>query len=56
MIAEACVLHYADLMDSQVKNYLQNISDAKKTSMDDWVFVYDADMGKKRPMYLGDEE
>ena len=29
-LLEACILHQADLMDSQVKNYLQMIADAKK--------------------------
>jgi len=51
---EACVLHQADLMDSQVKNYIQRLEDAKKTTDDDWAYVYDSDFGKKRPMYLGD--
>ena len=51
---EACVLHQADLMDSQVKNYMQNIEEIKKSTDDDWAFVWDADLGKKRVMYLGD--
>jgi 3'-5' exoribonuclease len=50
---EACVLHQADLMDSQVKNYLQQFEDAKKITDDDWMFVYDSDLGKKRPIFLG---
>jgi 3'-5' exoribonuclease len=51
---EACVLHQADLMDSQVKNYMQNIEDAKKMSDDEWGWVYDSDLGRRRAIYLGD--
>jgi len=51
---EACVLHQADLMDSQVKNYMQNIEEIKKNTDEDWAFVWDADLGKKRVVYLGD--
>ncbi len=50
---EAVVLHQADLMDSQVKNYLQNVKDARKNSDSDWAFIYDPDVGMRRPMYLG---
>jgi 3'-5' exoribonuclease len=53
IIIEACVLHYADLMDSQVKNFKQKVEDAKKTTDDKWVFLYDADEGKKRSFFLG---
>jgi 3'-5' exoribonuclease len=53
-IIEACVLHQADLMDSQVKNFIQNIEDIKKISDEDWSFVYDSDLGRKRIMYSGD--
>lgn len=51
---EACVLHYADLMDSQVKNYIQNIEEAKKMTDEDWAFIYDSDIGKKRVIFLGE--
>jgi 3'-5' exoribonuclease len=51
-IAEAVVLFQADLMDSQVKNYLQNLEDKKKSTDDDWVFVWDPDSGRKKAMYL----
>lgn len=50
---EACVLHQADLMDSQVKNYLQKLEEARKSTDDDWAFIYDVDVGKKRPVFLG---
>ena len=52
---EACVLHQADLMDSQVKNYMQHVEEGRKTTDEDWIFVYDSDAGKKRLMYLGDQ-
>lgn len=51
--AEACLVHQADLMDSQVKNYLQQMEDSKKISKDEWVFVWDSDLGRKKGMYLG---
>ena len=51
---EACVIHQADLMDSQVKNYMQNIEEIKRNTDEDWAFVWDADLGKKRIVYLGD--
>ncbi|HWR63331.1 MAG TPA: HD domain-containing protein [Candidatus Thermoplasmatota archaeon] len=53
-LLEACILHQADLMDSQVKNYLQMIADAKKLTDEEWTFVYDSDVGKKRAIFLGD--
>ena len=51
-IIEAMIVHAADLMDSQVKNFIQNIEEGRKTSEDDWAFVWDSDAGMKRPMYL----
>lgn len=51
---EACVLHQADLMDSQVKNYIQLVEAGQKLTDEDWAFIWDADLGKKRAMYLGD--
>jgi 3'-5' exoribonuclease len=51
-IAEASVLAQADLMDSQVKNYLQSQEDMKKNSNEDWAFVWDPDAGRKKAMYL----
>ena len=53
-LVEACILHQADLMDSQVKNYLQMIEDAKKLTDEDWTFIYDADVGKRRAIFLGE--
>lgn len=53
-LLEACILHQADLMDSQVKNYLQMIQDAKKLTDEEWTLVYDSDAGKKRAIFLGD--
>jgi len=51
---EACILHYADLMDSQIKNYMQNIEEAKKISDDDWGWVYDSDLRRRRTILLRD--
>lgn len=51
---EACVLHQADLMDSQIKNFIQNIEDNKNNTDENWAFIWDSDLGKKRLMYLGD--
>lgn len=53
-ITEACVLHYADLMDSHIKNFIQKIEEAKKTTEDKWVFLFDPDEGKKRSFFLGE--
>lgn len=53
-IVEGIILHQADLMDSQVKNYLQMVEDAKKLTDEDWTLIYDADVGKKRAIFLGD--
>lgn len=53
-LVEACILHQADLMDSQVKNYMQLLQDAKRQTDEDWTFVYDADAGKKRAIFLGE--
>ena len=50
---EACVVHQADLMDSQVKNYIQHIEENKMLTEDEWAFIWDPDIGKKRMMYLG---
>jgi len=52
---EAAVIHAADMMDSQVKNFIQTIEEGRKTSEDDWAFIWDSDYGQKRPMYLGED-
>jgi 3'-5' exoribonuclease len=52
-LVEACILHQADLMDSQVKNYMQMRDDAKRQTDEEWAFIYDADAGKRRAIYLG---
>lgn len=51
---EACVVHAADLMDSQVKNFIQNIEEGRKTSEDEWAYIWDSDVGQKRSLYLGE--
>lgn len=53
--AEAMVVHQADMMDSQVKNFIQNIERGRRISEDDWFYVWDSDIGMKREMYLGEE-
>lgn len=52
---EACVVHQADLMDSQVKNFIQKIEEGRKNTDDEWAFLWDSDVGMKRPMYLGED-
>ena len=52
---EAAVIHAADMMDSQVKNFIQKIEEGRKTSEDNWAFIWDSDAGMKRPMYLGED-
>ena len=51
---EACILHQADLMDSQVKNFIQLVEEAKLNSDEQWAFLYDGDVGKRRPFFLGE--
>jgi 3'-5' exoribonuclease len=51
---EATIIHAADMMDSQVKNFIQNIEEGRKISNDNWAYIWDSDLGMKRPMYLGD--
>jgi 3'-5' exoribonuclease len=51
---EAMVIHQADMMDSQVKNFIQNIEEGRKKSEDDWAYIWDSDIGMKRSMYLGE--
>jgi 3'-5' exoribonuclease len=53
-IVEGCILHQADLMDSQVKNYMQMVEDAKKLTDEDWALLYDPDAGKRRAIFLGE--
>ena len=51
---EAVILHHADYMDSQIKNYIQQIDQSKKVTDDTWASVYDLDLKQKRMVYLGD--
>ncbi|MBN2066124.1 MAG: HD domain-containing protein [Candidatus Thermoplasmatota archaeon] len=55
-IVEAVVLHAADMMDSQVKNYIQTIEEGKKASDEDWGFIWDSNLGRRRIMFLGEYE
>lgn len=53
-IIEACIVHAGDLMDSQVKRFIQTIEEGRKNTEEDWGYLWDSDIGRKRPMYLGD--
>lgn len=53
-IIEANILFQADLMDSQVKNYIQNLEEYKNNSDEDWAFIWDSDYGGKRPIFIGE--
>ena len=53
---EASVIHAADMMDSQVKNFIQNIEEGRRTSEDEWAFIWDSDVGMKRLVYLGEDK
>ncbi len=52
---EAMIVHSADLMDSQVKNFKQTIETGREECKEDWAFIWDSDKGQKRPMYVGEE-
>jgi len=52
---EACIIHQADMMDSQVKNFMQRMEEGRTNTDEDWAFVWDADLGRKRVMYLGED-
>ena len=49
---EAMIVHAADMMDSQVKNFMQIIEEGRKNVEEDWAFIWDSEMGQKRPMYV----
>jgi len=51
-IPEAIVLFHADYMDSQVKNFLQHLDDARTNSDENWAYVYDSNLGMKRAIFL----
>lgn len=53
---EACIVHQADLMDSQVKHFMQTIESNQQACDDDWGFVYDSDLGRRRMIYLKSTE
>jgi 3'-5' exoribonuclease len=51
---EACVIHQADNTDAQVKNFIQIIEEGRKSTDEEWGFIWDSNAGMKRPLYLGD--
>jgi len=53
-LLEAVVLHQADLMDSQVKNYMQRREEGRKLTDENWFLIWDSDLGRKRIIHLGD--
>jgi len=53
---EASIVHQADFMDSQVKFFMQSIESNQQASDDEWGFVYDSDLGRRRMVYLKSSE
>jgi len=53
---EAAALYQADLMDSQVKNFLQKIEKEKNDVDEHWSFMYDSDINGRKPVYVDFEE
>ncbi len=49
---EAAALFQADLMDSQVKNFLQKVEDKKNDADENWLFMYDSDINGRKPVYI----
>ena len=53
-LLEALVLHYADLMDSQIKYHAQKIENEKKHRGDNWSLIWDNDLKKRKHFYIGE--
>ena len=53
-LLEALVLHYADLMDSQIKYHAQKIEGEKKHRGDNWSLIWDNDLKKRKYFYIGE--
>lgn len=49
---EATALFQADLMDSQVKNFLQKVEERKINIDENWSFIYDSDINGRKPVYI----
>ncbi len=50
---EANILHHADNMDAQVKNFIQVIEEGRQIFEDEeWGFMWDSESGRKRPFFL----
>lgn len=49
---EAAALFQADLMDSQVKNFLQKIKEKKEDIDENWSFMYDSDINGRKPVFI----
>lgn len=53
---EAAALYQADLMDSQVKNFLQKVEEKKNDADENWLFMYDSDINGRKPVYIDIEQ
>ncbi len=51
---EAVALHYADLLDSQIKYHKQKRDEEKRLNEEDWGMIWDTDLGRRKWFYLGD--
>ena len=51
---EALVLHYADLMDSQIKYHIQKMDEEKKRGKNNWTLIWDNDLRRRKPFYIGE--
>ncbi|MDG6218068.1 MAG: HD domain-containing protein [Candidatus Thermoplasmatota archaeon] len=49
---EAAALFQADLMDSQVKNFLQKIEEKQNDVDEHWSFMYDSDINGRKAVYI----
>ncbi|HDO19302.1 MAG TPA: HD domain-containing protein [Thermoplasmatales archaeon] len=53
-LIEAIVLHHADLMDSQIKYHIQKREEERRIRDDNWGVIWDNDMRRKKPFYIGE--
>ncbi|MEF8879512.1 MAG: HD domain-containing protein [Candidatus Thermoplasmatota archaeon] len=52
---EACILHQADNMDAQIKNFIQTLEEGRQMFEEEWGFIWDSEEGRKRPFYLRED-
>lgn len=53
---EAAALFQADLMDSQVKHFLQKVEEKRMDVDENWSFMYDPDINGRKAVYLDLDE